>query len=76
MTYICNIHEFSTDDVEKWDRHCYYTGHKQKTSHFIDGKWEYVIEPYPRHHLRDAIANGDVIMTTDVPLRMSDDESH
>jgi len=53
----CFIHGFSTNDVEKWDRHCYYTGHTITV--YENG--EKITEPYPRHHMRDAIARGEAI---------------
>ena len=60
----CYIHNFQTFDVEEWDRHCYYTGHTnivyQKSP---DGNIEKVEEPYARHHMRDAIARGEIALT-------------
>lgn len=58
----CKLHNFQTDDIEAWDRHCYYMGHLNRTYQIVDGKEEYVDEPYPRHHLRDAKERGDEII--------------
>lgn len=51
----CFLHNFETFDIEAWDRHCYYSGHKN----VVWENGEKVEEPYPRHHMRDAWRNGE-----------------
>lgn len=57
----CYLHDFETHDVEKWDRHCYYTGH----TNVVWENGEVVKEPYPRHRMRDALRNGEVLIESD-----------
>ena len=50
--------------MEKWDRHCYYAGHKNIVWNIPRG--ESVEEPYPRHFMRDAFNDADIIITVDL----------
>lgn len=45
----CYLHNFETDDIEKWDKHCYYNGH----TNIVWENGEKIVEPYPRHFMRD-----------------------
>lgn len=56
----CYLHHYKTEDIEAWDRHCYYTGHTLT----VWQNGEEVEEPYPRHHMRDNMRKNTMLTLT------------